>query len=211
MTARRHTVFGRVVRALARLVLAALCLWAGGFAWFLYQVHQEPPLPLQADGIVVLTGGADRLEAGFQLLERGHAPRLLISGVSRAASLADLTRLSSANPALWAFRVTVGHEAVTTHGNAAEAAEWGNMIGAKTLIVVTANYHMPRALLELKRAMPQMTLYAAPVVPPAFREGFSLNGMAFLTWEYTKYLGAMLGFSRLVRVSAYGALAPGAV
>ncbi len=199
----RPTVLERTVRSVTRGLLLAVCLWAAGFAWFLYEVHRASELPERVDGIVVLTGGADRIETAFHLLERERAPRLLITGVSRAATLADLTRLSNLNPAMWAYRVTVGHEAVTTHGNAAEAAAWAGEIQAKTLIVVTSNYHMPRALLEMGRAMPQITLYPAKVIPPVLRDGIAnIPAMSLLAGEYTKYLGAALGLSRLQRTLA---------
>ena len=35
----------------------------------------------RTDGIVVLTGGPGRLARGFELIERGAAERMLISGV----------------------------------------------------------------------------------------------------------------------------------
>ena len=44
------------------------------------------------DAIVVLTGGAERVETGFRLLADGLAPRLFVSGVHPDSRLADLVR-----------------------------------------------------------------------------------------------------------------------
>ena len=53
--------------------------------------------------------------------------------------------------------------AATTLGNAQETAEWSQAMRFDSLIVVTADYHMPRAMLELRGAMPDTRLTAYPV------------------------------------------------
>ena len=61
--------------------------WSLGFAVFLGAAREPEPLPARADGIVVLTGGADRIAAGLRLLEEGRAPTLLISGAGRSSGI----------------------------------------------------------------------------------------------------------------------------
>ena len=43
-----------------------------------------------------------------------------------------------------------------TRGNAAETAEWARAHQVRSLIVVTSAYHMPRALAELGRDLPDV-------------------------------------------------------
>jgi uncharacterized SAM-binding protein YcdF (DUF218 family) len=93
-------------------------------------------------------------------------------------------------------RVTLGRSATTTRGNAAETAEWAHANALASLIVVTAGYHMPRALAELSRAMPGLTLYPAPVLPPAMRQP-GLTELRLLAGEYSKWLAAEAGLSAL--------------
>ena len=93
-------------------------------------------------------------------------------------------------------RITLGRTATTTLGNAEETAEWARMHRLRSLIVVTAGFHMPRALLELRRAMPDTVLYPAPVQP---QSGLGPGSLRILAAEYAKLIGAWAGVSHIVR------------
>ena len=188
----------------AVLVVMLTDAWGLGFAWFAWQTYHAATPPPQADGIVVLTGGADRVDTGLRLLAEGKAPLLLISGVPPRGGpdLASLIHAAGLDPAPLAGKVTLGHAAATTLGNGAETADWARRHELESLIVVTASYHMPRALLELGRAMPGVALYPVRVHPPALRgAGFGSAAppgtLRLLLGEYNKLLGAELGLSRL--------------
>ncbi len=183
----RRTLLGLVALALA---------WAGGFAWFIHLTGGTAPLPARADGIVALTGGAERVETALHLLAEGRAGRLLISGVGGATDFAVLAHRAGVDPGL-APRVTLGRAALTTRGNAEETAGWARQHGLATLIVVTADYHMPRALAELSRTLPGVSLLPAPVQPAGLRDGLGLGGLRLLAGEYMKYLAAEAGLSGL--------------
>lgn len=184
------------------LLLALLCAWAAGFAWFVHAARRPgPPVP-RADGIVALTGGADRVETAWRLLAQDRAPRLLVSGVARGVDLDDLARRVHFAPDapeehVADDRVTLGRAAASTLGNAAETAAWARAHGMRSLLVVTAGYHMPRALLEIGRALPEVTLYPVPVQPPALRGPGGVGTARLLAVEYTKLLAAHLGLARL--------------
>jgi uncharacterized SAM-binding protein YcdF (DUF218 family) len=179
------------------LALVLAVLWAAGFAWFVYAAGLSAPPPPLADGIVALTGGADRIETALRLLAEGRAQRLLVSGVGPTAEFGELARRAGVDPAL-RDRVTLGRAAVTTRGNASETAEWVRDNTIRTLIVVTATYHMPRALAELSRAVPEVTLYPVPVLPPALRGNHDAATLRLLAGEYSKWLAAEIGLSGLV-------------
>lgn len=174
--------------------------WAVGFLWFLTLVTVKPlPLPAAADGVVALTGGADRIRTAFALLAAGRAPRLLISGVNHETTFTEITRIAGVDPVAYAGRVSLGFSAHSTFGNAHETARWVARYGIRTLIVVTALYHMPRALIEMKRAMPQVRFYPDPVRPPAWQKGFKPSILRLLLVEYSKWLVAAAGLMRLGR------------
>jgi uncharacterized SAM-binding protein YcdF (DUF218 family) len=175
---------------LAVLPLAALVL---GLPLFQRAAEGIPPPPAgaTADAIAVLTGGPGRIEAGLRLLEEGAAPALIVSGVGRRIEMADVARLAGTTPEALARRVSLGRAAASTRGNAVEIAAWAEARGARRLFVVTAHFHLPRALLELRRALPGAELIAVPV------RGQRLRPEVWLR-EYGKYLGAVIGLSALL-------------
>ena len=177
---------------------SALCVIAlvGGFVWFVQLAAAPPTTVPHADGIVVLTGGSNRVDQGLRLLAQGFAPRLLISGVGPGTTLATLVRQAGLDPAIYADRITLGDTAVSTRGNAEETLEWLRGSGMRTLIVVTAFYHMPRALAELRRALPMVRLYPSPVLPDALLRGDARTPITLLVKEYAKFLAFQLGATR---------------
>ncbi len=193
-TARHGGVAGNV--AIAAAVLAAA--WLAGFVWFADQALLTPTPPPAADGIVALTGGADRIATAILLLRDKRARLLLISGVGPGAALPPLLRGTGVDPASVQDRVTLGRDATDTLGNAAETAAWVRQNGLHSLIVVTAGYHMKRALTELARALPDVALYAVPVVPPAMRGAKGFSALRLLAGEYTKWLASAVGLTRLL-------------
>ena len=172
-----------------------IMLWLGGFAWFIHLSTRDAIPPPQADGIVALTGGAERVETALRLLAEGRAAKLLVSGVGGAAEFTGLANRAHVDPKL-ADRVTLGRLAASTRGNAAETAEWVHDNAMRSLIVVTSGYHMPRALAELSRTLPGVVLYPVPVTPPALRDGFDAAIVRLLAGEYTKWLATEAGLSR---------------
>ena len=177
----------------AALVIA----WLAGFAWFVHSVARPEALRENADGIVVLTGGADRVAAGLHLLREGRGRVLLISGVGGGVDLETLAHQAGIDAGPLADRITLGREATSTTGNADETADWVRDQDLHSLLVVTASYHMMRAMTELERTLPEVRLIPAPVVPPALRGGGGLATMRLLASEYTKWLAAQVGLTRL--------------
>jgi uncharacterized SAM-binding protein YcdF (DUF218 family) len=186
------------LRRLVFLALGLLLLWMGGFIWFLRAVQAGAAAASATDAIVVLTGGTERVETGFRLLDEGLAPRLFVSGVHPDSRLADLARGAGMDLARLAGRVELGHAAASTRGNAVEIAAWARPRQIATIRLVTAGYHMPRARTELRRAMPGLRVQAHPVTPVRLRADGAFwqpRNWGLLLGEYMKFLGAELGLS----------------
>ncbi|MCO6418263.1 YdcF family protein [Siccirubricoccus sp. KC 17139] len=187
-------------RLLALLAILPPLALLAGFAWYLRLAAAFPPAPEQETaGIAVLTGGAERVATGLRLLQQERAAKLLISGASPRTTLADLARSAGMEPAALAGRVTLGSGATSTRGNAAEIADWARAEGIGSLRVVTAAYHMPRALLELRRVLPGVLLVPHPVVPASLRDreaGGRWRTWSLLAGEYLKLLAAWAGLHR---------------
>jgi uncharacterized SAM-binding protein YcdF (DUF218 family) len=182
----------------AALIGLPLALLAGLLAFAHGAFHAPAPQPGETDGIVVLTGGSARVATGFRLLGAGEARLLLISGAHPEASLPGIAAAAGVDPAPFAGRVTIGHAAASTRGNAVEAAAWARAHGMRSLRIVTAGYHMPRAMLEMRRAVPGLRLVPHPVPSAALRApgaAWRAQPWALLAGEYARYLGAWAGLS----------------
>jgi uncharacterized SAM-binding protein YcdF (DUF218 family) len=183
----------RRVVMMSALAIAFVAV-AAGFVGFLSQLHGTEAKPSRrADGIVVLTGGSSRVSDAMELLADGYGQRLLISGVHPASGANDISRSLTDNQSLLSCCVDLDRSAVNTRSNAAETRRWAHERGFKSLIVVTSNYHMPRAIVELSHAMPEITLIPFAVVGDKWREEpWWSNGatVRLLLSEYVKYVAA---------------------
>ncbi|MDD3029094.1 MAG: YdcF family protein [Alphaproteobacteria bacterium] len=175
-------------------------LWLGGFLIFIQNITfwQTPGVlddAKEAEAIVVLTGGSERLATGLSLLEAHKGKKLFISGVHENLSLDEVLRSLSLSPELKACCVTLGYEATSTHTNAQETRVWMESQGMTSMRLVTSNYHMPRSLLLFHAAMPDMTIIPTPVAPDKvkLRTWWEHPGTAnLLITEYSKFLVAVI-------------------
>jgi uncharacterized SAM-binding protein YcdF (DUF218 family) len=167
---------------------------AGGFVAFLSQLRIAELKPdRNADGIVVLTGGSSRVSDAIELLASGFGKRLLISGVHPTNDASDISRSLPDSQGLLGCCVDLDRSAVNTRSNAAETRRWVHERGFRSLIVVTSNYHMPRAIVEMSHAMPDVELIPFAVVGDRWRDDpWWTSGATFrlLLSEYAKYLAA---------------------
>jgi uncharacterized SAM-binding protein YcdF (DUF218 family) len=179
-----------MIRSLFRLALSALTLWIIGLGIYLFYVQTMQPYTGSAEAIVVLTGGEGRVETGLKLLATNKAPRLLISGVHQNVKADELIRINHQDQSL-AQKIDLGFAAQDTSGNAEETAAWVGKHNVQSMIVVTANYHMPRAMLHLGAQLPDVALYAYPVKSNAlrYRDWLQDRGLRHLIIdEYNKFL-----------------------
>ncbi|MEJ7926963.1 YdcF family protein [Sphingobium sp. AN641] len=165
---------------IVRIASTMLLCWLLGFAWFAMLLPQ-PLDGRQTDAIVVLTGGAGRIDRGIALLEVGAAKRMLISGVDRSVRPVELAAEYGAPERLFACCITLGREAIDTRSNAIETARWLERRDYATVRLITTDWHMRRAALELRQALPgEVTLVYDAVA--------SRPSLTMLVREYNKYL-----------------------
>jgi uncharacterized SAM-binding protein YcdF (DUF218 family) len=179
-------------RIVLRVALVFAAAYLVGFAIFIARLPAAPNHAVHADAIVALTGSEDRLDTAVGLLEHGAGQRLLITGVHPFMSKGLLRPLLHGGPRFDCC-ADLGFVATNTHGNAMETAGWARAHGFHSLIVVTANYHMPRSLEEFSAAMPDVTLvpYPVPEIVAARRWWLEPGAFRTLQYEYVKYLGSV--------------------
>ena len=165
---------------IGRLLSVLLIGWALGFA--LFAVTLPGPLTgATTDAIVVPTGGPGRIERGLALLEARQAKRMLVTGVGPGVRPRDLAREHRARPELFRCCIDLGGEAVDTRSNAAETADWLRGHRYRSARLVTADWHLPRAAMELEALMGRDAVVLRDGVPGEPRLGTLVN-------EYNKLL-----------------------
>ena len=193
------------VRLIFDGVLFLFVLFIIGFIVFANGIDREQGEPQQtADGIAVLTGGVSRIDRAMALLAAGKAKRVLITGVNRTTTVEELKQLASQGGQYFTCCVDIDKEARNTIDNATETSEWVALHHYRSIIVVTSNYHMPRALAELARVLPGVTLIPYAVVDNNvhLELWWTYPGSTkLLLSEYLKYLPALgrLGATDLVQ------------
>lgn len=181
-----------IAAAVAGLALVAIAVFAG-FLVFVDRVARfETEFGRSADGAVVLTGGPDRISDALNILEEHRARRLLITGVGEKTPVSDLVR-NAGHAELFTCCVDIDRKALNTVGNAVETARWAEGKGYRSLLVVTSNYHMPRALVELRRHLKGVEFIPHPVIAESIRtdQWWFEPGLARLLFgEYLKFVVA---------------------
>jgi uncharacterized SAM-binding protein YcdF (DUF218 family) len=187
---------GSWLRLFGVLLALPLMVYGAGLIWFAESIpriaHDDGET---TDAIVVLTGGAARLATGLDLLRGGRARKLFVSGVYRGVDVQELLRAQRQSPAAVECCIELGYSAESTEGNAAETRGWAEREGVRTLRLVTASYHMPRSLIEFRRAMPGLRILPHPVMPEAFRREawWAWPGsLRLVVGEYHKLIAALL-------------------
>jgi uncharacterized SAM-binding protein YcdF (DUF218 family) len=192
-------MFAGLARWIGFLTMAAgatgIILLAVGFGWFIFNIAgDEITLDTKADGIVALTGAAARIPDAIELLATDRGKRLLITGVHRATSSKEIARLTPLYSRYFTCCIDLDRSALNTFGNALETKRWARAHNFNSLIVVTSNWHMPRAMAELAHQLPDVTLIAYPVISEKVKTEpwwSNLDTARFLFAEYLKYVLAL--------------------
>lgn len=176
--------------------------WAGGLLWFYLNPLDQALPSATADAIIVLTGGRDRIKYGIDLYRRGKGKLLLITGVHKDVRLQDLfPKRTFPDQERLKEVAFLDYEASNTIENAQRARDWILNRDVQSVILVTADFHMRRSLLEFHQRLDNVKIYSYPV-PDAIYERSSVeeeetskstqDRKFFLVLkEYHKYIGAL--------------------
>lgn len=192
----KRPFLGRFIGFISGLgILLAFCLLVFvtigfiRFGNFVSTIKNEPTLT-SADGIVVFTGGKDRVSTAVSLLQNNRAPRLLISGVHPGTTGKSIAKMMKIKKSVVDCCIELDRQAKNTKGNADQTADWVKANNISKLIVVTSSYHMPRSLMEMHTLMPDIQL-----VPHAVNQFLPEHGkwyadpiqLRVIAIEYAKY------------------------
>lgn len=166
-----------------RIAAAIVLIWAIGFLWFAVALP-SPAGDARTDAVIVLTGGSGRIDRALDLLRRRQAPRVLVSGVDPEVREADFRASYDVSPELLQCCITLGRDAYDTQSNAVEAGDWVRLRKAKTVRLVTSDWHMRRAMLDFEHEMPD----GVTLLPDAVATQPSLR---ILFLEYHKWLARL--------------------
>jgi uncharacterized SAM-binding protein YcdF (DUF218 family) len=167
-----------------------------GFVWFGDTVAslRTPNGTIRADGAAALTGSDARLKVGVSLVQQGVVPRLLISGVNPKSTQSEVRLVAGGSDPLYSCCVDLGRQADDTVGNATEVSNWVRRHNIQRLILITDNYHMPRSLFEMRKAVPDLVIIPFPVEVSLYatknwwKNERAVRGLAL---EYGKFLVAI--------------------
>ena len=116
---------------------------------------RDPGRPTRpADAIFVLTGGEGRIQEGFRAWSGGAAKELYILGAGRRGPLSRIVPEGLRIPAEALSRVHVEGWSVNTLENAFAAKSAVGERKYSSVILVTSDYHIPRAVLVFRKVLP---------------------------------------------------------
>ncbi len=181
------------------IFISTLALWFIGLLFFIDGIPKikDGQHTKKLDAIVVLTGGSNRINSGFDLLEKNMGKKLFISGVYRGVDAKELLSRWKKDPKknILDVDVELGFEAYNTKQNAKETITWLKKEKIKSIYLVTSNYHIKRSLIEFKKRAPKITIIPYPIKP----NNFDLNKWwensrtaSLIIKEYNKYIAVYL-------------------
>jgi len=184
---------GHAISRFGAVLILLAGIWGAGLFRYADVIPTSVDDPDRStDAIVVLTGGSGRLDEGLELLERGAAQKLFISGVYKGVDMKNLLEAYRQNPQDLNCCVDIGH-AEDTIDNATETRDWVRKHDIHSVRLVTSGYHMPRSVLEFEYALPNVTLVQHPVFPPHVKQEkwWAWPGTTgLIVGEYNKFLMA---------------------
>ncbi len=176
----KHGIFRRLFSLL-------VIFWALGFVWFSVFLPQPVTEPVRSDGVVALTGAGGRIPHALDVVRKGRAKRLLVSGVDREVRPVEFAVEYKVPARLMACCVTLGYDAVDTRSNAIETVRWIKENRLRSVRLVTTDWHMRRAAFDLAAQAPTSLIIIRDAVPsqPSFRTLFI---------EYNKFVARLVAW-----------------
>jgi len=144
----------------------------------LLMARNPGPPTRPADAIFVLTGGEGRIQEGFRAWSGGAARELYILGAGWTVPVTRIVPEASRIPAEALARVHVEGWSVNTLENAFSAKSAVEKGKYSSVILVTSDYHVPRAYLAFRKVLPpKVEIFAIRVRP---------EGGAGASWRWAR-------------------------
>lgn len=177
----------RVARAAAGVLFAAVL--AGGVLPHLIAGGTPAPPAGGADAIFVLTGGENRIAEGFRAWRDGTGKNLFILGAGRDAKLEQVLPGLPSVPLRDRGRVRLEGWSRNTFENAISAKSFVMVNGYRHVILVTSDYHVPRALRAFRTVLPADVAVSVLPVRSTWRAASPRTLRLFLVegWKYWWY------------------------
>jgi uncharacterized SAM-binding protein YcdF (DUF218 family) len=151
---------------------------------------RDPATPTRpADAIFVLTGGEGRIQEGFRAWSGGAARELYILGAGRRVPVTRIVPEISRIPAEALSRIHVEGWSENTLENAFSAKSAVGEGKYSSVILVTSDYHIPRAVLVFRKVLRKDVSLSAIRVRPEEGPGASWRWARRHFIEGWKYWG----------------------
>jgi uncharacterized SAM-binding protein YcdF (DUF218 family) len=177
-----------IIKALVTSLVIALVVVAMLFIDFTYKTFSYRPREVKADAIVVLAGGKGRVEEGVRLYREGKGNWLFFIGVDPSVRRSDLYHPRRGDPS------SEGVILEKASRNTLENAIYGRDVimskQVRSILLITSRYHMKRASILLRNALPKdVAIYAYPVDTKNLKVAWWSHGGSFqlLFSEFYKY------------------------
>jgi uncharacterized SAM-binding protein YcdF (DUF218 family) len=144
----------------------------------LISLRDPGPPARPADAIFVLTGGEGRIQEGYRAWSNGAARELYVLGAGRRVPVTRIVPEDSRIPAEALSRVHVEGWSENTLENAFSAKSAVGEGKYSSVILVTSDYHVPRAYLAFRKVLPPEVSISAIRVRP--------EGGAGASWRWAR-------------------------
>tara|TARA_B100001093_G_C26505771_1_gene875328 strand:+ start:60 stop:677 length:618 start_codon:yes stop_codon:yes gene_type:complete len=155
-----------------------------------------------SSNIVILTGGSNRIKDGLKIIDKfdktsKFKPKILVSGTGKGFTKISLEKKLNFDFGFNLIEccVKLDNISTNTYSNAIETSKWAKKNNIKEFILITSNYHMPRAFLEFENKMPNLKIFTYPITPKKHKINQWLNSsetFSLVFSEYFKFLIANL-------------------
>ena len=138
------------------------------------------------DSIVVLTGDKFRISKGMEILSNGVGGKLLLSGVNKNIKLINIKKEFPKYKNFFDCCVDIDNISSNTFENSRETFLWLEKNKYNSLLIVSSDYHIPRAKLEFERFFKTKNTYYHPV--NSNNDVNAIGKIKKLFLEYVKYM-----------------------
>jgi uncharacterized SAM-binding protein YcdF (DUF218 family) len=148
-----------------RLIALSFLLWFLGLIGFAIFLPRPAAETIRTDAVVVLTGAPGRFQRGLEILEKGSAKRMLVSGVDASVRRHELEVALDVPRHLSRCCIDLDKASVDTISNARETARWVKAHEFRSVRLVTSDWHLRRAQLELNHSLGGQVRILGDAVP----------------------------------------------